>query len=144
VLENKEKELVCLSTEMEFLNAYIFLLEIRFRKKLVVDIKIDKSFYDYQILPIAIQLVIENAIKHNTFSKAEPLRIEIFVDDRQCLNIVNNLNLRESKFVSTGVGLENINRRYALVSDQRPEFVKTSESFIAKLPLIKTEKNETE
>lgn len=144
VLENKDKELVCLSTEMEFLNAYIFLLEIRFRKKLFVEIKINASYYDYQILPIAIQLVIENAIKHNTFSKAEPLRIEIFVDDRQRLNIVNNLNLRESKFVSTGVGLENINRRYALVSDRRPEFVKTSEHFIAKLPLIKAENNETE
>jgi len=144
VLENKEKELVSLSTEMEFLNAYLFLLEIRFRKKLFVEIKINMSYYDYQILPIAIQLVIENAIKHNTFSKAEPLRIEIFVDERQRLNIVNNLNLRESKFVSTGVGLENINRRYALVSDRRPEFVKTSEHFIAKLPLIKAEKNETE
>jgi PAS domain S-box-containing protein len=144
VLENKEKELVCLSTEMEFLNAYLFLLEIRFRKKLFVEIKINMSYYDYQILPIAIQLVIENAIKHNTFSKAEPLRIEIFVDDRQRLNIVNNLNLRESKFVSTGVGLENINRRYALVSDRKPEFVKTSEYFIAKLPLIKAEKNESE
>ena len=144
VLENKDKELVCLSTEIEFLNSYLFLLEIRFRKKLFIEIKIEKSYNDYQILPIAIQLVIENAIKHNTFSKAEPLRIDIFVDDDLRLNIVNNLNLRESKFVSTGVGLENIKRRYALVSDQIPEFVKTTQHFIAKLPLIKTEKKEIE
>ena len=144
VLENKEKDLVSLSTELEFLNAYLFLLEIRFMKKLFIDIKIDKSYSDYQILPIAIQLIIENAIKHNTFSKAQPLKIEIFVDKQQRLNIINNLNLRETKLISTGVGLENINRRYALVSDQKPEFIKTSEHFIAKLPLLKTEKIETE
>lgn len=144
VLENKEKELVSLSTELEFLKAYLFLLEIRFLKKLFIETKIDKSYHDYLILPIAIQLIIENAIKHNTFSKIQPLKIEIFVDEQQRLNIVNNLNIRETKFISTGVGLENINRRYALVSDQKPEFIKTTEHFIAKLPLLKPEKTETE
>ena len=137
VLENKEKDLVSLSTELEFLNSYLFLLEIRFMKKLFINFKIDNSYFDYQILPIAIQLIIENAIKHNIFSKAQPLQIDIFVDDQMRLNIVNNLNLRETKLVSTGVGLENINRRYALVSDQKPEFIKTSNQFIAKLPLLK-------
>lgn len=144
VLENKEKDVVSLSTELEFLNAYLFLIEIRFMKKIFIEIKIDKSYYDYQILPIAIQLIIENAIKHNTFSKVRPLKIEIFVDDGKKLNIVNNLNVRETKISSTGVGLENINRRYALVSDQKPEFVKTKEHFIARLPLLKSEKTETE
>ncbi len=144
VLENKEKDLVSLSTELEFLNAYLFLLGIRFMKKLSIEIKIDKIYHEYLILPIAIQLIIENAIKHNTFSKAQPLKIEIFVDEQQRLNIINNLNVRETKFVSTGVGLENINRRYALVSDQKPEFQKTTEHFMARLPLLKSEKIETE
>lgn len=144
VLENKEKDLVNLSTELEFLNAYLFLLEIRFMKKLFVEIKIDKVYYDYLILPLAIQLIIENAIKHNTFSKTQPLKIEIRVDQQHQLNIINNLNVRETKLISTGVGLENINRRYALVSDQKPEFIKTSEHFIAKLPLIKSDKFENE
>lgn len=144
VLENKEKDVVLLSAELEFLNAYLFLLEIRFMNKIVIEINIDKSYYDFQILPIAIQLLIENAVKHNTFSKVKPLKIEIFVDRQQKLNIVNNLNLRETKFASTGVGLENISRRYALVSDQKPEFNKTVNQFIAKLPLLKSEKIETE
>jgi len=139
VLENKEKDVVSLSTELEFLNAYLFLLEIRFMKKLVVDIKIDKSYYDYQILPIAIQLLIENAIKHNTFSKARPLKIDVFVDDKNNLNIINNLNKRETQFASTGVGLENIIRRYALVSDKKPEFTQTNDLFVARLPLLKAE-----
>lgn len=142
VLENKEKDLVTLKTELEFLNAYLFLLEIRFMKKLFVEINIDKKFLEYQILPIAIQLLIENAIKHNTFSKAQPLKIEIFVDENLHLNIINNLNERETKLVSTGVGLENIKRRYALVSEQKPEFIKIKGQFIAKLPLLNFEESE--
>ena len=144
VLENKEKDLVSLSTELEFLNAYLFLLEIRFMNKIVIEINIDKSFYDFLIFPIAIQLLIENAIKHNTFSKVKPLKIELYVDKQHRLNIVNNLNIRETKFASTGVGLENISRRYALVSDQSPEFTRTKDQFIARLPLLKAEKFETE
>jgi PAS domain S-box-containing protein len=144
VLENKEKDVVSLSTELEFLYAYLFLLEIRFMNKIIIEINIDKSYYDFQILPIAIQLLIENAIKHNTFSKIKPLKIEIFIDRQQRLNIINNLNIRETKLASTGVGLENISRRYALVSDQKPEFNSTSNQFIAKLPLLKSEKFETE
>jgi PAS domain S-box-containing protein len=139
VLENKEKDLVSLSTELEFLNAYLFLLEIRFMNKIFIEINIDKSYYDFQILPIAIQLLIENAIKHNTFSKVSPLKIELYVDRQNRLNIVNNLNARETKFASTGVGLENISRRYALVSDRSPEFTRTKDQFIARLPLLKSE-----
>ncbi len=144
VLENKEKDLVSLSIELDFLNAYLFLLEIRFMKKINIRIDIEKSYFEYQILPIAIQLIIENAIKHNVFSKAHPLNMEIYVDKEQRLNIVNNLNLRETKLASTGVGLENIKRRYALVSEQMPEFIKTNEQFIARLPLLKSEKAENE
>jgi PAS domain S-box-containing protein len=142
VLENKEKDLVPLSTELAFLDAYLFLIEIRFMKKIFIKINIEKSFYDYQILPIAIQLLIENAIKHNTFSKLEPLRIELTVDNEANLIISNNLNLRETKFISTGVGLENIKRRYVLVSDKHPEFSQTEAHFVAKLPLLKPDKYE--
>jgi LytS/YehU family sensor histidine kinase len=142
VLENKEKDLVPLSTELAFLDAYLFLIEIRFMKKIFIQINIEKSFYDYQILPIAIQLLIENAIKHNTFSKLEPLRIELTVDNEANLIISNNLNLRETKFISTGVGLENIKRRYVLVSDKHPEFSQTEAHFVAKLPLLKPDKYE--
>lgn len=144
VLENKDRDVVPLSTELEFLNAYLFLLEIRFMNKIVIQINIDKSFLDFQILPIAIQLLIENAIKHNTFSKINPLIIEVFIDEQHRLNIVNNLNVRETKFGSTGVGLENISRRYALVSEQKPEFTMTNDHFIARLPLLKSEKTELE
>lgn len=144
VLENKEKDLVSLSTEIEFMHSYLFLLDIRFMKKIVVEINIDKQYNEYLILPIAIQLLIENAIKHNTFSKLEPLKIEVFVDEDQNLNIVNNLKVRETKFASTGVGLRNITKRYGLITDKTPIFKQTDTLFIAKLPLLKMDKYEDE
>ena len=140
VLENKEKDLVTLSTEMDFLTAYLFLIDIRFSGKIVVEIKIDKKHLDLFILPIAVQMIIENAIKHNTYSKTQPLNIKIFVDKQHQLNIINNLRARETKLISTGVGLENITRRYALISDKEPEFTKTENQYIVKLPLLSQEK----
>lgn len=142
VLENKEKDLVSLATEMEFLNSYLFLLDIRFMNKLNVNIKIDKKYLDYLVIPIAVQLLIENAIKHNTFSKAKPLYIDVYVDENDNLVIINNLSVRETKIASTGVGLENIKNRYALVCDYNPSFDITDDSFVACLPLIKPNKND--
>ena len=139
VLENKERDLVPLTTELDFLKAYLFLIDIRFSKKIMVNIKIEKSYYEYQVLPIAVQMLIENAIKHNTYSKSEPLTIEIFIDDNNNLVITNNLRARETKMISTGVGLENIMRRYTLISDRKPVFKKTEDRFIAKLPLLRAE-----
>jgi len=140
VLENKEKDLVTLNTELDFLTAYLFLIDIRFSGKIVVNIKIDKIYLDFFILPIAVQMIIENAIKHNSYSKSQPLKIEIFVDDQHQLNIINNLRARETKLISTGVGLENIMRRYTLISERKPEFIKTEEQYIVKLPLLRQEK----
>lgn len=140
VLENKEKDLVSLSTEMDFLNAYLFLINIRFSGKIIVDIDIDNQYTEYRVLPIAVQMLIENAIKHNTYSKAQPLLINIYTDEDGSLIVSNNLKVRETIMASTGVGLENITRRYALITDHTPVFTKTEEHFIAKLPLLKADK----
>lgn len=140
VLENKEKDLVTLATEMEFLNSYLFLLDIRFMNKLDVEIKINKKYYEYLVIPIAVQLVIENAIKHNSFSKSKPLKINLYVDENENLIIINNLSIRETKITSTGVGLKNIKNRYSLVCDYEPSFNTTEDSFIVCLPLIKPNK----
>jgi sensor histidine kinase YesM len=137
VLENKEKDLVTLDTELDFLKAYLFLIDIRFSGKIKVDIRIDKAYHDYMILPIAVQMLIENAIKHNTYSKNQPLQIDMFVDSDNKLVVSNNLNIRETKMISTGVGIENIRRRYGLISDKQPEFHKSEGQFIARLPLMR-------
>jgi PAS domain S-box-containing protein len=138
VLENKEKDLVTLTTEMEFLRAYVFLLDIRFAGKVFVDIKFNEKDVDAYVVPLALQLLIENAIKHNTFSKKRPLKIELFIDDNSYLNIINNLQNRETQMSSTGVGLVNISKRYTLLSEKEPIFEMTDNEFIAKIPLIKS------
>lgn len=139
VLENKDKELVDLKTELNFLDAYIFLLNIRFVDKLKVNVNIPQSKYNDQIIPLAMQLLIENAIKHNVMSKAMPLTINIFIDSYNFLNIINNLNERPSQLISTGVGLKNIQSRYLLLNNTQPVFEKTETQFIAKVPLIQIE-----
>jgi PAS domain S-box-containing protein len=136
VLENKDNELVKLSTELDFLDAYIFLLNIRFMNKLAVTISISESQKTYLVIPLAMQLLIENAIKHNAMSKKSPLVIDIFIDGDKYLNIVNNLQEREAHMTSTGVGLKNIQNRYRLLNNTVPQFEKTEKHFIARIPLI--------
>lgn len=140
VLENKDNELVDLNTELNFLDAYIFLLNIRFVDKLNVDINIPAKRRSDQIIPLAMQLLIENAIKHNIMTKSDPLKIDIFIDNENLLNIINNLQERPSQLASTGVGLKNIQNRYLLLNNTQPIFEKTKTHFIAKVPLISLEK----
>ena len=139
VLENKDHELVDMNTELKFLDAYIFLLNIRFVNKLTVNIDIPESKRCYLVIPLAMQLLIENAIKHNIMSKSNPLHIDIFIDKKNFLNIVNNLQERPTLIFSTGIGLKNIQNRYLLLNNTEPVFLKTEKQFIAKVPLVKNE-----
>ncbi|MBL7967146.1 MAG: PAS domain S-box protein [Prolixibacteraceae bacterium] len=136
VLENKDNELVTLSTEMSFLDAYIFLINIRFMDKVQVNIRIPDDRRNHRIIPLAMQLLIENAIKHNSMSKKSPLVIDIFIDGQNLLNVVNNLQEREAHMVSTGVGLKNIQNRYKLLNNTSPSFEKTDTHFVARIPLV--------
>lgn len=136
VLENKDNELVTLSTEMSFLDAYIFLINIRFMDKVLVNICIPEGRKNHRIIPLALQLLIENAIKHNAMSKKSPLVIDIFIDKNSYLNVVNNLQEREAHMASTGVGLKNIQNRYRLLNNTVPTFEKTEAHFIARIPLV--------
>lgn len=135
VLENKDNELVNLQTELDFLDAYIFLLNIRFMNKIEVNVNIGDEKKELKILPLALQLLIENAIKHNSMSKKNPLKIDIFIDRDNTLTVENNLQERESHMASTGVGLKNIEHRYHLLEMPAPQFFKTETKFTARIPL---------
>ncbi len=135
VLENKDNDLVDLQTELDFLNAYVFLLNIRFMGKIEVNVDIADDKKDLKILPLALQLLIENAIKHNSMSKKNPLKIDILTENEKTLIVENNLQERESHMASTGVGLKNIEHRYYLLEMPAPQFYKTETKFIARIPL---------
>lgn len=136
ILEQKDNERVLLKTELEFIQAYRFLLNIRFENKFDVVVNVPEADQNrYSIAPLTLQLLVENAVKHNRMSAKEPLQVHIHIGDN-CLIVSNNRQLRPQSEASTGVGLQNIINRYALLTD-RPVWIGENEgSFVVKIPLL--------
>jgi len=135
VLENKEKDLVTLETELDFLNAYTFLLDIRFSGKMKVEVNLTEDKLQLKVVPLALQLLIENAIKHNTFSRKQPLLVNVF-SEGDYLIVENNLQMREAHVQSTGVGLNNIGSRYAYFTERKVISGEVDNKFVVKIPLL--------
>lgn len=136
VLEYKDQEVISLQFELEFLDSYVFLLKTRFDQNLHIDIRIDKSYYQKKIVPMAMQLLFENAIKHNVISKQKPLQIEVFIDENYKLTVINNLQRKSSVEHSSEVGLKSIIKRYKYLTDYKIEIIEDEKSYMVKLPLI--------
>lgn len=138
VLDTRDKEVVKLSEEVEFLRSYIYLQEIRFGYKLTISLKIANM--ERYVAPLALQMLIENAIKHNVVSEDDPLKIEVF-DDDQYLTVKNNLQ-RKTQIgeASAGVGLENIIHRYEFLSDRKVVVNEDQSHFMVRLPALTFEK----
>lgn len=136
ILEIRSKKLIPLKEELDFLHAYIFLLKERFEENLHVEITIPEQQLTLQIVPLSLQILFENAIKHNIISSKKPLLIEVFVDEAGKLIVQNNLQQKKQQMASTKVGLQNIKNRYRFFSDESVEVLRTTTSFIVALPLI--------
>ncbi len=136
ILQNKERELVSLHEEVEFSRSYVFLLKKRYPENLHVDFDISQNFKEYHIAPLTLQMLIENAIKHNSVSKTEPLRIEIYIDDNEAVVVKNNLQLKRSLEKSTKTGLANIKKRYAYLGNREIDIRDTDGEFKVSVPLI--------
>lgn len=136
VLEHREEDLVTLRTETDFLNSYVFLLEIRFTDKILVNIQVPEHQMDLKVPPLTVQLLVENAVKHNIFSRKNPLKIDVFIDGDLYLNVVNNLNKREVKMGSTAVGLANIESRFRQLTKKKLWFGESEGKYIARIPLL--------
>lgn len=135
VLETREREVVSLKEEIDFVRAYLFLQEIRFGKKLRIDITPDDDMEGY-IPPLAIQMLIENAIKHNVVSEEDPLTVKISNTETHII-VENNLQLKARKEEhSSGVGLENIRRRYELLSKENVVVESSGNCFRVVIPLL--------
>jgi len=138
ILEIRDKKLIPLEEELEFLHAYIFLLKERFEENLQVSINIPEKYLNNQIVPLSLQILIENAIKHNIISTERPLTIDLFVEKENRLVVKNKLQKKNQVMNSTKVGLENIKSRYGFFSQQPVEVLVTQASFVVILPLIKS------
>jgi sensor histidine kinase YesM len=135
ILEYKNKETVTLSEELAFFENYYQLLSIRFNEMILVEKNIDESMMQKQMIPLTLQLVMENAIKHNVVSKNHPLKITIETK-RNYLFVSNVIQKKESLEFSSGLGLKILSSRYAFLSDSPFEVIKTDSTFTLKIPLL--------
>jgi len=131
-----QKELITLAEELELLNSYLFIQSKRYGSALQVTVNIDTELKRSTFIPpLVLQLLAENAVKHNTISKDKPLYINIVSEPGQ-LVMRNNINPKLEKEESEGVGLKNIQNRYKLLTNKEVRQEETSNEFIIRLPLI--------
>jgi LytS/YehU family sensor histidine kinase len=137
LLDNQSSELVTVEKELVFIQSYIFLLHIRFDRNLHILTDIRKEDLGRFIPPMALQILIENAIKHNEASSEHPLSISVVSDGEQLI-VTNNLQLRPQHEPSSQTGLQNIKDRYRFFTETPVAVLENELSFIVKIPLLST------
>ncbi len=135
ILEVKDEKAIPLFEELEVLRAYAFLLKTRFGNNLDIAIDVPAEKMHKMIVPLSLQLLMENAIKHNIVSSERPLKIDVYAVNGT-LVVSNNLQKKKQLFESTGIGLDNIRNRYRLLSDRIVSVTESSTSFTVSIPLI--------
>jgi tetratricopeptide (TPR) repeat protein len=137
ILEQSEEQLVTLRTELNFIDSYAFLLRMRFADKFDLDIRIPEDMLDSaMVAPLTLQLLIENAVKHNRMSVKEPLIVHVGIDGEGMLEVSNNLQPRSTASSSTGMGLRNIRDRYQLLTRQPVMTGESGGRFVVRIPLV--------
>ena len=134
-LQENESQCVTLGEEMEFVRAYIFLLKMRYEDNLSFDIRADAGTESSQLPPMSVQLLIENAVKHNEISNRHPLTIYIQAEGN-CLTVRNSLQPKLTASTGTRIGLANLAKRYQLLFKQEIVVREENDTFIVTIPLI--------
>ena len=137
ILQNKARELVLLREELAFLDDYFSLLKIRFENAVQLEVSIPAELFDqYLIPPISLQILVENAIKHNEFSDAVPLVITIEMHKEELI-IQNRVRKKILRKASSRIGLNNLGERYKLTTNKEIEIKEEENNFTVSLPVLK-------
>lgn len=136
VLKSHELNSITLEEELRFIKAYTHMLKGRYGNKMHIDCNIQSLYFQYQLPPMALQILIENAVKHNIASHSKPLHIRIYTSDNDMLVIENKLQKRTGAAPSTGVGLQNLNLRCKYLSNRHLIVQQTETSFLVTVPLM--------
>ncbi len=136
ILQQKERELVTVREEIEFAKAYFFLLKMRYPDNLEAHFSVNEEHMNKHIAPLTLQMLIENAIKHNVVSKMHPLQIDIYVDKGNSIVVKNNLQPKTSLERSTKTGLQNIQKRYEFLGQRKIDIIATAKNFMVAIPLL--------
>jgi sensor histidine kinase YesM len=142
VLEQKDKELVPVEEELAFAKTYMNLLKMRFENSITYELPTDEdwiasslSMAEAKVVPLSLQLLLENTIKHNVVSETKPLHIKIYFENSYLI-VENNLQKKEILQERKGVGLQNIVNRYALISERKVLVEETQTEFKVKIPIL--------
>ena len=141
VLETIDKQVITLNRELDFVKSYLFLQQIRYGKGFTHQINLPAHILHHWLPPLSMQVILENALKHNIVIDSKPLSIEVYYQ-APMLIIRNTLQFKPVTGTSTGIGLQNLSRRYALLGADLPVFGIENNFYIAKLPLIPPETDE--
>jgi Histidine kinase len=136
ILESRSQEIIALEEEMRNLEAYVFLMQIRFGGNFIFHNQLTVNSNSYKVAPLTLQMLVENALKHNEISKMYPLSISVFLEEN-CIVVRNNLQLKTNQNDSTGIGLSNIKARYQFLSSEPVSISEADGFFTVKIPLIK-------
>ena len=137
ILQNKARDLVLLGEELQFLQSYFLLLQIRFEKAVQLNINIRPEALDrYLIPPISLQVLAENAIKHNEFSEADPLLIGVDMQNDELI-VHNHIHKKVLRKASSKIGLQNLSERYKLTTNKEIVITEEDKDFTVSLPILK-------
>ncbi len=137
ILEHRDDTFITISEELQLLQTYLFLQQKRYGKGFVARIELPDAVLPTLIPPMTLQMLAENALKHNIASKDNPLELRIYFEENMVV-VSNKLQLRSSKEASTGLGLRNIRERYQTFAGLQPTIEQTDKSFRVLLPPIKS------
>ncbi|WP_299127150.1 histidine kinase [uncultured Winogradskyella sp.] len=135
VLEQKSKELITVDEELNFARTYMLLLKMRFEDSIIFEIPDKASNPEAKVVPLSLQLLLENAVKHNTVTSSRPLHIKIYEDGNH-LVVMNNLQPKQIVKKSSGVGLENIKQRYNLLTERKVYINESDKDFAVAIPML--------
>lgn len=135
-LQSNVNDLISLAEEINLADAFIFMLRIRYGKNLNIEMNIDPSAKMKKIPPLTLQILLENAVKHNEISKQFPLKIRIEANADKLLTVENNIRIKLTPESSTGTGLPNLSKRYRIISGRDIAVSKENDHFMVAVPLL--------
>ena len=142
VLNNQKNKLVTLREELAFVKSYYYLLQVRYEHHLKLEINIPKNLFDSVIPPLTLQMLVENAVKHNHISKEHPLLIYISAQDNTHVIVTSTKTIAQQSVTSFKVGLDNIRHRYSFYTSEKI-LVRDDEKYVVQLPVIRADKTST-
>ncbi len=137
ILQSGDRDVVSVKEELKFLESYSYLIKTRYRDRFSIEMDIDATDLEKEVPPLALQLLVENAVKHNEISESHPLQVKIYSKDNE-ICVENTIRPRTTLAEGTGNGLSNLDKRYYLLGKQKMNITTDNDTFCVKIPLLKT------